>query len=135
MLMLDIAPSFQPFFQPVQTLQRVERFVVLDNPPKGSPLDAPADVEAALARLLAEGLVGRASRDPLHLLFGGKSKSTDSEITAYQEPFMISRERDGTLLAGVAGQGNFDESAIVKTLEEATAFVLGIYAKRHAGAR
>lgn len=132
--MLEIAHSPRPFLPPVRATQRIEHLDLLDSAPMVRPTDSPADVDAALLRLLAEGLVGRASRDPRTLLFGGTSKSSDSEITSYQEPFMISRESDGTLLAGVAGPGQLSETARVKTLQEATDFVIGIYVGRRKGA-
>lgn len=131
--MLDLAHSVR-MFPPMPFLQWLDRLWLLDSASQVQPIDAPADVEAAIARLLAAGLVGRASRDPLHLLFGGKSKSRDSGITVYQEGFMISRERDGRLLAGVAGPGNLSESAYVRTLHEATDFVMGVYSARRTGA-
>ncbi len=132
--MLEILPTPPPFLPPLQAIKRIDRFNLLDarqltGAPDKMPKDAP-DVMAALTRLSAEGLLAAVSKGSHFLILGGTGKSTDSGITVYHDGFTISRERDGSFLAGVAGPGNHSEQVPARTLSEATDAVLSVYRSR-----
>jgi hypothetical protein len=56
--------------------------------------------------------------------------SVDSGILSYDDPFLISLEKDGTFLAMVAGPGNLSERNRTTTLPEAVDLVLRVYRTR-----
>lgn len=133
-------PTAQPpFLSPIWAIARIERFDPIGV--KQARQDDPGAVttdhvdEAAAAeacgRLRAEGLaVGAAGRAHLPIV-GGTSVIAGSSIVAYEEGFMISRGKDGSFHAQVAGRpGHRVERHSRASLGEAVDLVLTIYRRR-----
>ena len=82
------------------------------------------DPATAEASLLSEGL--RVTRDATGTLVGGRRSSVSGGVELFHEAFTIAPDPDG-FFAAVGGSGQLVRDAIVPTLRDAVAFVLGAY--------
>jgi hypothetical protein len=91
----------------------------------------PLTAQAAVARLVAAGLVCRDVSAPrLHIL-GGIAELVEDGISGYEGPFAILAKQNGTLTAVVAGTRRApNEETSIETLADAVAFVLRVYRAR-----
>ncbi len=91
----------------------------------------PLTARAAVARLVAAGLVCRDLNAPrLHIL-GGIAELVEDGISGYEGPFAILAKQNGVLTAIVAGTLRApNEEMTIETLADAVAFVLRVYRAR-----
>lgn len=119
------APTPRDRFRPFAlSNRRVDRLGVM-------PSTAVPGAQAAVARLVAAGLVCRDVSAPrLHLL-GGIAECVVDGISGYEVPFAILAKQNGVFKAIVAGTLRApNEEMNLETLADAVAFVLRVYRAR-----
>lgn len=111
--------------------RRVDRLGVMPATPVPGAQAEPLTAQAAVARLVAAGLVCRDVSAPrLHIL-GGIAEFVEDGISGYEGPFAILAKQNGTLTAIVAGTRRApNEEMSIETLADAVAFVLRVYQAR-----
>ncbi len=86
--------------------------------------DEADEIEAALARLTAMGLVAHRARSAGVVVMGGTSVDAEDGIRVYENGFAIVREGDGRLRVRVAGPGQTTLEDVASSLGEAVTAVL-----------
>lgn len=92
--------------------------------------DSPTQIEQAIERLRAEGLVAAATSTMPLRIQGGLHASDEAGIVVYSAPFVITRESAAELVVRVAGQGNAHVEESAPTLTDAVEAVAAIYRRR-----
>ena len=122
---------FDLFHAPVVWKRHVGRLGLVGSTavPTGRP--TPMTCDAAVDRLVAEGLFCKKTSEMRLHIMGGIGTFLERGVSGYESPFAILEEQDGTLTAMVSGtQRCPDEEACVDDLAGAVTFVLGVYRAR-----